>query len=470
MKWLKGFDKNRHIVDKEYSIKDAPKKTIKTTKDKKQPKQPKQKRTKLKSISDMGIRGNAIVYGPNGVGKSTIVRTVAKTCGYEICTPDFDRLNGKNSFEQNLTACINTSDIMKQINGEEVDKRIVIIDSIESIISNNHTIGKFLKDLADYNNLYWMYPVVFVIKSKHCSLLNELKKMAFNIHIIRPTVADSKKLILKLTNNDNIEIDKDANSALVEFSQGDLRTLLSSYEDVKNRILPNGLRTITKQDIMVFDVESKKNVDVDLNDALLSLFYEFKSYEECIRLYEIDKTKMPVSVHMNYHDYIIENMKSGDERDDVIADIAEHLSLGDVHDAKVFNGKETVRLTGFYSCAYPSYIINKHIKKPKKDFRPSFSDDKSKTSNQRKNDGNISNTKPSFTNIINSDYVYIGKILRFLLDSKDYKEIALIMKSYNIDFDLVESLLKIDKIKITAMDQDKGKLLKIQKRRIGEFL
>ena len=59
---------------------------------------------------------------------------------------------------------------------------------------------------------------------------------------------------------------------------------------------------------------------------------------------------------------------------------------------------------------------------------------------------NINNIEANFTNINIYDYIPINKIIKKLLENKDLKSISCILKSYNLDINQLESLLKIDKI------------------------
>ena len=102
---------------------------------------------------------------------------------------------------------------------------------------------------------------------------------------------------------------------------------------------------------------------------------------------------------------------------------------------------------GFYTCVNPSYLLNNYTSSTiNNNITFKFPEDLNKTSIKSINKKNINNIEANFTNINIYDYIHINKIIKKLLENKDLKSISYILKSYNLDINQLESLLKIDKI------------------------
>ena len=110
---------------------------------------------------------------------------------------------------------------------------------------------------------------------------------------------------------------------------------------------------------------------------------------------------------------------------------------------------------GFYTCVYPTFMISNNIntKELVKNinnyyFNIMFPLDFNRTSIKHINIKNIKNTLINFPNMNIIDIIYIGIIIKKILDENDYEKFSNILSGYNISLIGIQSVIKVCKIKI----------------------
>lgn len=180
------------------------------------------------------------------------------------------------------------------------------------------------------------------------------------------------------------------------------------------------------------------------------IFNNYKSINETLNLYSIDRNLMPLMIHENSISYLNNNVDASySDKLSTYSHILDNLSDADVIDKNIFGDQnwDLSELNGINKCTYPSYYINILKKKPVKDIELNYSNLLSKASQQFSYYKELLNLMNIFNcNITN--IIYIVEFILFNIFNKDgNKDYAFDLMLYNkIDIDYIDNLLKVGKI------------------------
>jgi DNA polymerase III delta prime subunit len=407
------------------------------------------KKVNLKK-SIIKIKSSIIISGNHGVGKTTLVYTLLKNLNYEIVTINFTKIKVCKNIGDFVKKLINNNNIINLLDNVVSKKKIIVIDELESIISS--TEKNYILSFLKYNEITWVCPIIFISNNQHNKLLSDIKKNSHEIQIWKPDDDDMLILLKRIIKHENIQInDETVKMCIIDHAQQDYRRLIYTLQDLNYAY---GTEIITRDTIKEYcTLSKKKDIDFDLFKASELLIYKYKSIDECLKYYETEKVLLPLMLHQNYINSMtsIDNKKNKKEDMDKyvseISDIAKSLSQGDVIENYIYGDQnwDIHEVHGYYTCVYPSYILNTIKSRKKMDLQ--FPKDLNKTSIKKINKKNIIHANKCLTHMNIMDYIYINQIIRKLIQESNIRECIKLFKGYNIHLDNIEALLKIDKIK-----------------------
>ncbi len=137
--------------------------------------------------------------------------------------------------------------------------------------------------------------------------LNELKKYSEVIYFQKPSLQTIKEFIHFFEKNENFKLEEDIYENIYNFTNGDIRKLISlleqmkTYISIKKKNKNNELLIIEKEDWILFNnFFSQKNNDEPLLYETARILYDKNlSYDECERIFEKDCLLMPLMVYHN---------------------------------------------------------------------------------------------------------------------------------------------------------------------------
>jgi len=408
----------------------------------------KKKNIGKRNSTDKNIYNSCIIItGNHGIGKTASVTTILNELDYDTHEFNFDVAKNNKKYKKNIKKMMMMKDIVSVINNDK-KKTAIIVDELEAITST--TDKNLLLTLQKTNDTEWHYPIIFISNNQHNKLLSDIKKSAKEIKFRLPNYNEIKTIMMEIIKKENINI-KDINvvNKIIDHSQFDVRKMIFTLQDIK---ITYGSNKIMLEDIFEYcQLSKKKDIDTDLFHETKELFTNYKNINDCIRYYETDKTLLPLMVHENYIKVIADNNLDGIKKHEVIKDVSDQLSFGDVVENYIYGDQswDMQEIHGFHTCAATSYYISKYMKTKDKRFNINFTVDLNKTSIKNINKKNIFNTNKCFDNMNIFDYIYMNKILRELISESKIEECVKLLSGYNIGLEHIESLLKIDKIKNT---------------------
>ncbi|QKF93876.1 DNA replication factor RFC1 [Fadolivirus algeromassiliense] len=444
--WISSYDKMRKEVQ-----------LLNKTQKKQQPTT--QKRTKKNTHKSC-----MLIAGGHGIGKTVTIEIILQELNYNITHLDINILKNSKNIDDIINKMAVSSDILTIMNNNKFKKMAILVDEIEAITASAEK--ACITALQKANEQNWYCPIIFISNSQHNKLLSDIRKASFEVKMYNPFPSDMRKILMKIAISEHIKLKYDnVINKIINHSQGDIRRLIFTLQDIKNAYND---KLITMDMIDEYcKMSNKKDVDVDLYKATDELLYSYSSVDNCLRLFETEKVLLPLMMHQNYAQSIIENYHNPEEQHDLAQKISDSLSTGDVIENHIYGDQnwEMQETHGFYTCVVPSYYISEGLKSEPKKPKLEFATDLNKTSIKRINKKNIINTDRCFRNMNINDYIYINKIIRKLLLENKIKECYELLKDYDIKLEHIESLLKIDKIK-----NSKTSLTSKQKNEFSKYI
>lgn len=388
------------------------------------------RKKKLVNITDEELefskrKGNLLLNGAHGCGKSTIVNLILKDKNYEII--NLNLLDPKIKLDVDLISKLAVK------NENNTDKKMMLlIDELESVITLNDKNGVF--DIIKDNNFNRWMPIIIITNNQHNKQLNETKKYSNEVKIYPPYENE----LIKWTNNicklEKINLEYELIHKFIEYCQNDMRKILIQLDELKINYNTDKINNAKFENFT--SIMKKKDLDFDLfksTDIMLTRYYDI---DTCIELYETEKVLMPLMVHENYYKFIQKNKYTK---------VLDNLSIGDILENYIYGEQnwDLLEIHGFISCAIPSYYVNKYSNCKKK-VQLIFAADLNRTSVKKMNKKNINKTnenlnKNSKENVRNKsieEFIYMGEIMNKVNENS---------KKENSNY--ISNIIKINKLK-----------------------
>lgn len=406
------------------------------------------KPTNIKKVSTKELnKSSLLVTGNHGSCKTVSVLLLLKLLNFRVHTIDSKTMND-GKLESSMRQIVPPYNIIEMMSGvKSKPKFAIVIDELEIITST--TEKNYINNLLKLNEKEWFCPVILIANNQHNKFISGIKKKFTSVGFNLPTSLELKKIFMHVAISEGIKMVRaDATqilNKLIEHSKNDVRRLINTIEDIMN-IYKNNILTLKIIDEYCI-VTMKKDIDIDSYKATKNVLFNYKSINDCLRQYEIDKALLPLMVHHNYHDYLLQNTNNNY---DLAISLAKSLSTGDLIENYIYcNQKwELQEIHGFYTCVATSFYLDQAIpRKTRKYTETIYHSEYSKNSITKMNKKIIIKTNNCFKDFTIMDYIYINKIIRRLIDSNNIlgcKDILIGYPKINIDY--VDSLMKIDKI------------------------
>jgi len=431
---------------------------------------------------------NLIITGTNGIGKNLITDLVLKQYGFEKITTDLSSLSVVRKTKrkkQNEKEVLPSSRTVKTYyltlnnkllpNGEYSDRKIALVfDSVSSI--SNQKEKEAIKNLIKLNNKFKQFPIIIIAGTKHSKIVNELRKMV--TYIVRRKTDDGRKDNRKIINEvllkppefyeiktfiknicakENLNLvqrkndENDIYAEIILHSQDDIRRLIDILEDLK--LIYQDSKITIEQFEHYKETSKTKDLDPGIYEATGLLLNNYTTPDNALLLYGEERATIPLMVHENYPLNIRQQYPkmSVDDQIEILYSISKSISESDKVDGLIYSNQcwSLQSVHGFYSCVMPSYYINKAPNKLHKVEKYKYTQDYNKTSIKKINNKAIKKVQKHqfFKKVSIYDFLYIAFILKTLLDRKEFKTVANLMKPYKLKLKEIESIIKIDKIK-----------------------
>lgn len=162
----------------------------------------------------------ALILGPPGIGKTTLVHAVAKGLGYEVIELNASDARTKTMLEQRLGPSTLNTTLFEE-------KLLIFLDEVDGIYGNQDRGGvEFLLNLIKSSR----NPIVMVANIEENKKMVKLVKSAqvFRFRRIPPKLLEM--IVKNILRRENITIDKKNLEMIVKNSNGDVRAAVNSAQ------------------------------------------------------------------------------------------------------------------------------------------------------------------------------------------------------------------------------------------------
>lgn len=383
-----------------------------------------------------------IIHGNHGYGKSCLINKVLQDNNYNKYKIDYPRFKEYDNTEKILINYYKTQNLF-----DKTKKKVIFIDNISSSLSS--TQKSSIISIIKKNKKLQCGPIILVCNNEHIKWVNDLKKKAYVLHVKPLSTKCYIRIINHVCKHEKLVInDEKTLNKVLSISQYDVRRLLNMLQDLK--------KTSDRIDLNILSIYSsnskKKDINVDLYTLIRYLFVGYPGISSCLKYFECEKVILPLMINENYINYISKNETDQKKQIEYMKNISESLVLSDTIDSNVYSEQlwELQTSQGYFSCVYPSYMLDKIMKsKPKGKktyYYTSFAIDLNKTSTKSINKKNIDKISKYTLNKTIYDIIYMNSIVKTMINNDDIQKCCEeLLQDYEFSFDVIKSLLKIDK-------------------------
>jgi len=416
--------------------------------------------TKFK-MKDNTIKKALLFSGCPGTSKTTVAHAVLHEFGYSIKEYNASDVRSKKLVEANLD---------KLITMEQVDKHFtegfrpfgIIMDEVDGMSSGdkggmtqlikiiNPNRGKRSVKKEDKQKISdrWIPPIICICNNNYDKKIAELKKDCLEIKFDKPTLNELCSVIDNVVKNEDLQLSEAAKKIIAELAQGDFRRLMFLLQNFSN--IDKDL--IDSNDIYeYYDVISKKSLDLNSYEITNKILGRLASVEDILKLYETDKSLLPMMIHENYIEVINSQNTKSDNKLVNCQYCIDSIITGDIIEKIMYNTQSWYLqpIHGLSSCYIPSYYTNVYPKLGHSGAR--WTSTLGRFSLQRANIKNIN----LVMSMLNTGYTYnvddihlLSQVILFnLLDPNGNQQSGIqYLKNYNLIVKDLEKLIKMNKL------------------------
>ena len=420
-------------------------------------------------FQNLSINNNQALFlsGPPGTGKTLAVKIFCKYYSYTV--KEFNALDCRNK------KIVDTV-ILKMLDHRPIDshffrdrKYMVVIDELECMADKNslNDIIKLLNTKKRKESANISLPLIFISNETTDKKINELKKHCLEIDFLRPTdeliwqqfqrICEIEKIVM-VGEGTRPQIQQKVLGTI----NSDYRRLLGFTEflldflkeetdmsDDKSDCNGNEVKYLSLETVCnAATIYGGKYIDYNIYQNAENLFM-CNDLRESVRIYESDKSLLPMMVHENYSDLVSKKYSDKQRQLSVCMKTINSIIQGDLIDKVMYNTQswhynKVHCLNSCYLPAYNSWFLDR---KPEIKFTTTLGKHSLQSSNKKKFLtilSNIGNGRTYSTN----DLYYLGNIVRYhaLNKNGDIEEIKKIMKTYNLSFDIIDRIIRFSKL------------------------
>lgn len=251
----------------------------------------------------------AILYGPAGIGKTSLINALAHDMGFEIIEMNASDLRNREQIESVLNQASSQKSLFAK-------SKILLIDEIEGISGYYDRGGpQAISKLIDSAR----FPIFMTTNNPWDKKLNELRKRAELVQIKEIDYKAIAEVLKNISAKENIDIREDILKAIAIKSKGDVRAAINDLQSI----------SLSKGEIDVSCIDEREK-DEGIFNAMQRIFKAAKIDSQLLNTF--DSVDMPIEqVFLWIEENIPIEYNNGEE----IAKAFDALSRADVFRGRI---------------------------------------------------------------------------------------------------------------------------------------
>jgi len=201
------------------------------------------------------LKKAALLYGPAGVGKTSLVLAYAREHGYDVV--EVNASDWRN--EERMKAIVGESSLQATLDGSV--KKIILVDEVDGIAGKEDAGGlSALRKIIDESRI----PIAMVANNPWNPRLASIRERSLMLGFRRLKKLEIVKRLKEICAKEGIKASDKALKALAERSEGDLRSAINDLQAIAS-----GRKTIGEKDV---EALGERNRVREIFDALRIIF------------------------------------------------------------------------------------------------------------------------------------------------------------------------------------------------------
>lgn len=218
-----------------------------------------------KSIqSKMSSKTAAMLIGPPGIGKTTIVYALAHDYDLSVIEMNASDVRTEDAINEKLKETVKNTNLLS-FTKKTIKGKLILIDEVDGIHARKDKGGlAALKKIISYSR----FPVIMTCNFKDYRKFGDLYKLSSPLLDIRPAkVEDVAKILRKIAQKESIEIQDQIIKKIAEKSRGDFRSAINDLQ-----ALCQGSKSLDMD--AMNELNFRRDQDADIHEVLQEFFHQ----------------------------------------------------------------------------------------------------------------------------------------------------------------------------------------------------
>jgi len=310
-----------------------------------------------KYINDKEENKLIIIYGPHGVGKTTILKLLLKE--YNVVEFNLDNIHEKSVLFGDIVKCLNNTSITQTYLDDK--PRVIVIEDIDKAIGDGIYYNRLLDKILEQTNKCKIIATTSNLKKKY-----KTPTKVNLVHFDYPELGELVGYSEKIAENEKLEISKRGLEIIVRSSRYDIRKILHCFKLLSF----GGQGTKIKQKDIIRVINFSES---DANFSAYEIVDEAFNGDPPEWKDEDDMDKILGYCHGDQNmimDLFYSNVDNGKTTLGEISKVLDSLSLGDILHSRMFQDQnwELKEESIVVGCLDPIWTITNRENKRKSNF------------------------------------------------------------------------------------------------------
>jgi len=463
--WFDKFS-NQNKLRKEIAIKTANENSSTnatgTTKPKKKLTKKAQQKLDLENNIEEVPQSLLFIGGP-GTSKTTIAHAVLREFGYDVMEYNASDVRSSSQLESTLDKIINNNRVE-----DNACPFGIVMDEIDGMSTGDKGgMSHLIKIISSSKVRNSNIPIICICNNYGDKKVSLLRKVCQEIFFNRPSITELVQVMNNVAECEGFTIEQSCGFKIAGIAQGDFRRLMYVLQSIyslynnentiinnesNNTIINNENKVITSDIIYQnLDILNEKFVTLDSKQITSQIFGKLLGNDDIYRLYELEKSSIPMLVFENYVDLVgVQSTKIANKIENTKSFI-DAIILSDKIEKTMFTSQSWFlqQIHCLSSCYMPNHYANKYtyVHLPTIKWTTTLR----KYSQQKSTIKNINALSILFNKSTSQsveDVQVIAELILFNLlnDNGNQREGIKMLKEYNLNVDDIEKLVRTDQL------------------------